>query len=557
MARAILVFFALGVLVTILTVYLIDDSGDISLNNHHDSAGDKISTSLESEPTESITSRDTTETIDMALQAGKQEVPSRHNGTSFGWTLRMQGSETLLNLAVRAGDYDAVAALLDAGADVNAWGKGGMTPLANAAAIGDHKIVELLVSRGADPSLGAGKSRRSDVSTTENHQGQFSSDDLPEAQSRKESDPFRPSKQVDAMQKRAQGQSLDEESRSKLSRDLLLSTVGDGASDNSLAARDTDRRDSLTEPDGRSSSIETLETRAEIQQKEGVASVASKDASDTTLKQGTLPDGIIERSSLPIIVAAENGHVSVVDILLEAGADKNAADSAGTTPLIAASRAGKTETVALLLDRGADVSAADNQGRVALDIARENDRTDIVRLILDQDEPAAREKVLEQEHRESARQEQARQEEEARVSSAQRLLLATGYNPGSVDGLFGRQTKTAVRAFQRDHGMKVDGEITDALLNLLEEETKAREVKPKPAPTPPPKQAKKQAKKQVTKKEFFTTLFGEFQKLRGLRFNSVEDPTTISKYCSANEETWLYDEGTRDLVLCKRFLRQQ
>jgi hypothetical protein len=249
-----------------------------------------------------------------------------------------------------------------------------------------------------------------------------------------------------------------------------------------------------------------------------------------------------------LIAAAENGHVAVVDILLEAGADTDVADSAGTTPLMAASRAGKTETVALLLDRGADVSAADNQGRQAVDIARENDRTDIVRLILEQEEPAVDEKVLGQERRESARLAQERQEKRARVSKAQRLLIAAGYNAGSVDGLLGRQTKAAVQAFQKDHGMKVNGKITNSLLISLADEAKAQEARRNEAPAPPPRQAKE--------KGFFTTFLDGFQKLRGLSFNSVEDPATMAKYCRANTETLVYDEGTRDFVLCRRFLQQ-
>jgi peptidoglycan hydrolase-like protein with peptidoglycan-binding domain len=43
------------------------------------------------------------------------------------------------------------------------------------------------------------------------------------------------------------------------------------------------------------------------------------------------------------------------------------------------------------------------------------------------------------------------------VVELQRRLLAAGYNPGPVDGIFGAQTKQAVMAFQRANGLVVDG----------------------------------------------------------------------------------------------------
>ena len=45
----------------------------------------------------------------------------------------------------------------------------------------------------------------------------------------------------------------------------------------------------------------------------------------------------------------------------------------------------------------------------------------------------------------------------AAVETAQRLLLAKGYSPGAVDGIFGPKTLAAVQAFQRAMGLAVDG----------------------------------------------------------------------------------------------------
>lgn len=45
----------------------------------------------------------------------------------------------------------------------------------------------------------------------------------------------------------------------------------------------------------------------------------------------------------------------------------------------------------------------------------------------------------------------------ARVYNLQTMLVYAGYNPGSVDGIFGDQTDSAVRRFQRTYGLTVDG----------------------------------------------------------------------------------------------------
>lgn len=58
-----------------------------------------------------------------------------------------------LHAAVASRNPDAVAAILDAGPDVNARQQVGYTPLMGAGAGGNEDLVELLLARGADPSL--------------------------------------------------------------------------------------------------------------------------------------------------------------------------------------------------------------------------------------------------------------------------------------------------------------------------------------------------------------------------------------------------------------------
>jgi ankyrin repeat protein len=70
------------------------------------------------------------------------------------------------------------------------------------------------------------------------------------------------------------------------------------------------------------------------------------------------------RKVTPLHNAAAQGHLAVMQTLLEQGADVNAADWRGVTPLIDAAYFGQLDAVKLLLQRGADINAASNLGDV-------------------------------------------------------------------------------------------------------------------------------------------------------------------------------------------------
>ncbi len=56
------------------------------------------------------------------------------------------------------------------------------------------------------------------------------------------------------------------------------------------------------------------------------------------------------------------------------------------------------------------------------------------------------------------------------VRCIQGLLYAAGYDPNGFDGEFGAGMETAVKAFQKDHGLGADGEVgADTLAALIEE----------------------------------------------------------------------------------------
>lgn len=65
------------------------------------------------------------------------------------------------------------------------------------------------------------------------------------------------------------------------------------------------------------------------------------------------------------------------------------------------------------------------------------------------------------------------------VTELQTMLNTLGYNCGTVDGEFGKQTDAAVRAFQLAHGLEVDGKVGQFTLGALKEDlNKMEEVDP-------------------------------------------------------------------------------
>ena len=84
-----------------------------------------------------------------------------------------------------------------------------------------------------------------------------------------------------------------------------------------------------------------------------------------------------------LVLAAQVGHLEVVRLFLEAGADKDAADTFGWTALDYAARHGHLEVVRLLLESGADKDTADEVGSTALRFAAQCGRLEVVRLLLE------------------------------------------------------------------------------------------------------------------------------------------------------------------------------
>lgn len=82
--------------------------------------------------------------------------------------------------------------------------------------------------------------------------------------------------------------------------------------------------------------------------------------------------------SMALMWGARQGRRGVVRVLIDAGADPNAPMTGGWTPLMFAADSGEADIVADLLAAGADVNAVSLNGYTALRCARQRGRQDIV-----------------------------------------------------------------------------------------------------------------------------------------------------------------------------------
>ena len=80
------------------------------------------------------------------------------------------------------------------------------------------------------------------------------------------------------------------------------------------------------------------------------------------------------------------------------------------------------------------------------------------------------------------------QAEPLTLGDIQQLLADFGYDPGSLDGVMGQQTREAIRRFQEDRGLRADGRLDGATFDALTTQPPAVEMTPLP-PTEPRHQA--------------------------------------------------------------------
>jgi len=70
-----------------------------------------------------------------------------------------------------------------------------------------------------------------------------------------------------------------------------------------------------------------------------------------------------------LIIASKRGHIEIVRMLVEKGADINVKDKHGNTALMHACLNMQVGTAFYLIDNGADLTITNDQGKTAMDIA--------------------------------------------------------------------------------------------------------------------------------------------------------------------------------------------
>jgi len=141
----------------------------------------------------------------------------------------------------------------------------------------------------------------------------------------------------------------------------------------------------------------------------------------------------------------------LASLLIEKGADVNAARQDGRTVLMSAVMAGWPEIVAILLQHHADVHARDEQGHVAMDYVHPVRDPEIVQMLR------------------AAGSKSAPTRSGRAVCDAKDRLGELGYGVNSEDCWWGwgNTTTEALRRFQRDHAIAVTGQLDDASVKAL------------------------------------------------------------------------------------------
>ena len=89
------------------------------------------------------------------------------------------------------------------------------------------------------------------------------------------------------------------------------------------------------------------------------------------------------RGRTPLFIAARDDHLDTVRFLVEVGAAKDQADNDGATPLLFAAQNGHFDIVRFLVEVGAAKDQADNDGTTPLLVAAQNGHLDIVRFLVE------------------------------------------------------------------------------------------------------------------------------------------------------------------------------
>ncbi|WP_411849346.1 ankyrin repeat domain-containing protein [Stenotrophomonas sp. LGBM10] len=101
-------------------------------------------------------------------------------------------------------------------------------------------------------------------------------------------------------------------------------------------------------------------------------------------KKPDVIDAYLNDGWTALTFAAKDGNVSVVNFLIEKGADINKLEGGGNSPLYWAAKYGHEDIVALLLRHGANIHHKCAKCLEPIDVARENNYEGIVNMLVEQ-----------------------------------------------------------------------------------------------------------------------------------------------------------------------------
>jgi Raf kinase inhibitor-like YbhB/YbcL family protein len=251
--------------------------------------------------------------------------------------IALQGSTPPIDDAVVLGKVEEVRTLIAGGAEVDAKGADGVTPLMRAASAGRADMVRLLLAHGASVNA---KATGGVTALMMACVGGYGDAVVPLVAAK-----------ADVGAQDSQGRTALMAAASSGSMTAVDALLKAGAP---VATEDASGGTALTY----------------------AAAEGNADAADALQKHGA------KARTIEMILAAGRCHTPVVRSFLAGGMNVNVNDS-GTTPLIVAAGGDCVETVDLLLAHGADVNARNSEGSTALTKATASDHPAVVQRLLD------------------------------------------------------------------------------------------------------------------------------------------------------------------------------
>lgn len=324
----------------------------------------------------------------LATRMGETEIVAKLLGMGADLGIGDPENTQPIHFAAASGIEDTVGALIDAGADIEARDDNGMTPFLFAVSKKKYGNVEYLIEKGADINARS-TNGWAPILFGVVHNSKYLVGMLIEEGADLD---------VKTNDGAAPLHSAASYGRSKI-LDMLIENGAD------INAEDDQGSTPLCwalNPNSYHAATVFIEKGADVNHRDkrgstplhGAVQRGSMNIAKLFIENGADVNAMDGAGWTPLTGAALSG-VEMVEYLLSSGADVNPQKrskqlkSAGIkgsiiTPLHMAARHGQTETVALLIEKGADVNAANAEGATPIHLAVNDGRIELVKTLLDQ-----------------------------------------------------------------------------------------------------------------------------------------------------------------------------